>query len=345
MRMTTAALALAFWTAAAPAQVAPPAPAPAPAPQPVWTHAQSGIALPHVIGDMRRGEERDLSGGAGTDLMIQYGSDADPVTVYIYRSAYPNPALWFERTRHAMQANVGTATQGVAPRAFSLARGAPDGLREEIEIPAGGRWKSTAVAIAQSGEWMVKARVTSQTLGRAEIAARMDRLLAAVRLPAAAGSKPHPLVVPGPCGGTADYRGAPLGGDLGKEVAAAAATGIVVMAESRGAAGLAADPAAWCRIASQIPDQYASVYRPRSGEGWVALVGDSGMAVSARMLLQPAERTPAAASYASNARGTSVVALFDAVPSPDAAILPALPVAAGQANGLMSITTEPREGK
>ena len=89
-----------------------------------WSHEESGISLPLKIDEMQRGQERDLSDGKRHDLMIQYGSSTEPVTFYVYRSAYPNPALWFERTRHAMKTNVGLPTEGVAPRSFSLA-GAP----------------------------------------------------------------------------------------------------------------------------------------------------------------------------------------------------------------------------
>lgn len=56
-----------------------------------WKHRQSGIALPDQAGELRRGARQDQRGGL--DTMVQYGTDAEPLTVYIYRAAYPNPAL------------------------------------------------------------------------------------------------------------------------------------------------------------------------------------------------------------------------------------------------------------
>lgn len=313
---------------------------PAPAQNASWTHAKSGISLPLAIGDMRRGAERDLSNGAGNDVTIQYGSDTEPVTVYVYRSAYPNPALWFERTRHAIGVNVGMTTQDVAPRSFTIGQSAaPNGLREEIALPPGGQWKSTAVAIAQAGEWMIKARITSQTLDGLAVSRKMDSLLGAVRL-ARVPPKPLPLIVPPPCERAADLDGKRLSGDLQQEIISAGMTGFGVLHASRGAVGLAADPASWCRESTQIPAQYASVYRANAGKEWVALVGDSGMAVSARMVEQGRGATPAAATFGSNATRTALVAVFDNIPHPDAAVIEALPVAAGQQPGLVSVSAE-----
>src|SRR5687767_7009028 len=77
-----------------------------------WLHQGSGITFPARIGDMQRGAQRDLSNGGEYDVILQYGSGTEPVTLYIYRSAYPNPALWYERTRRAMNANVAAQAPG-----------------------------------------------------------------------------------------------------------------------------------------------------------------------------------------------------------------------------------------
>ena len=165
---------------------------------------------------MQLGRETD-SRRDRSDVIIQLaGSDRELVTLYVYRSAFPGAALWFERTRFAMRANLGAPTDAVAPRSFTLGAGtAPNGLREEIDLPAGGRWRATTVAIAQYGEWMVKARITSSEADAAALARRMDLLLAALRFPAAAPAA-HPLTVPTPCTDANAMRGrvrAPSGED------------------------------------------------------------------------------------------------------------------------------------
>lgn len=316
--------------------------APAQAQSDPWTHAKSGLSLPAEIGAMRRGEERDLSNGKTLDVMIQFGQQTEPVTIYVYRSAFPNPALWFERIRHAMKQNVGSPTERVAPRSFTFAGApAPNGLREEIAIPNGGSWKTTAVAIAQVGEWIVKTRITSQTLDSAGIAAKMDSLLAAFRA-ARTPAVPLPLIVPAPCDAKSAAGGKPLKTNSDEAMAGAMVTGVMVMAQARGQTGLASDPGSWCHESSEIPAQYISLYRQRDGKAWVALVGDAGIAISGHSFAAPA--SGGAATYSSDPASTKLAALFDALPSPDAAIVQALPIAIGQERGLLEMSVGEEEG-
>lgn len=311
---------------------------PAPA-QDDWQHAQSGITLPGSVGEMRRGPVRDLSGD-GFDLIFQYGTDSEPATLYLYRAAYPNPALWFERTRMAMNVNVGSGDRDVAARPFTLGGATrPNGIREEIELPPEGRFRTTSVAIAQIGRWIVKARITSSQMDRATIAARMDALLHAIRL-SPSDETPHPLLVPGPCGRMPVANARPLRGDRDAALAGAMATGLIELAEARGIGGLASDPTNWCRDTGAMPDRFGSVYRRRDGTAWVALVGDAGMAVSGRGLI-PADG--GAAAFASTVRATRVTEIYDALPQPEAAFGSAIAVLTGAAPGLLEISDgEPR---
>jgi hypothetical protein len=316
------AFALAAATLAAPA-----------AAQELWRHEASGISIPRRIGEMRLNQERDASGGGGYDIILQYGEGPTAVTLYVYRSAYPNPALWFERTRMAMSSNVGAPSENVAPDSFTLGNASsPNGLREDIAIPAGGPFRATSVAIAQVGEWIVKARVSSQRLGPDQVAARMTQLLGALRfdnMPA-----PHPLALPAACGDTGAMRGRRIA-DAAEAVAAAARNGSATFDEARGRSGLAADPSGWCRETTGIPAQYGTVYRRRDGAGWVALLGDAGRAISAARFEPSAGG--GAATYVSIPASTNVAALYDALPPPEAAVEQALPILVGQAEGLAEV--------
>lgn len=300
-----------------------------------WRHEASGVSVPRAIGDMRLSQERDASGG-GYDMILQFGDSDTPVTLYVYRSAYPNPALWFERTRLAMNQNVGSGDAGAAPRSFTLGGGAaPNGLREEIDLPASGRARATAVAIAQHGQWIIKARVTSNELDRRGVAQRMDRLLGALRLsgPAAA---PLPLMVPSPCSDDNRMSGTKMPGSQEVRLASARAKGTQAYGEARGVSGLAANPSAWCRESSEIPVQYGTVYRRRDGDAWVALMGDSGIAVAGHRL--DVADASGGATFVSTPAGTQVAALFTGLPHPDAATVDALPILTGQARGLAEIS-------
>lgn len=327
MARTIFAFALALLALAAPARA-----------QDMWTHSGSGVSLPRIISEMRLRETRDLSRGGGFDVILQYGDSTTPVTVYVYRSAYPNAAMWFERTRLAMNSHVGSGERAADPRPFTLGgAAAPNGLREEISLPSG----ATAVAIAHRGQWMVKLRMTSTSLDRAALAARMDQLISAFRFTGEA-TAPIPLAVPGMCDGNARMEGDRIRNVAGEPLAAATVTGIIAYGEARGISGLATEPQQWCRATIEaLPAQFGSFYRRRDGNGWVALMGDSGMAIAALPIEVPGRAR--AALYTSSPAATRVVAAYEGMPAPAEAIMAALPVLVGQASGIAEIGTERRD--
>lgn len=294
-----------------------------------WRHQPSGVSVAALPEGMQVGRETD-NRQDGSDVIVQFGSDSEPVTLYVYRSAYPGAALWFERTRLAMRTHVGAPTEAVAPRSFTLgAATAPNGLREDIDLPAGGSWRATSVAIAQYGAWMVKLRITSRTQGAAALARRMDAVLAALRFPAAAPPA-HPLTVPGPCGDTVRMNGRARARS-GEDSTMAAIMLIGAHAQARGGQGLVADPSAWCRAGSSLPGQVVSLYRRRDGRGWVALLGDSGLAVAALALDEKAM------TFAATPSATIFAQMFDGMPEPDPAIESAIPYLVGRAQGTASV--------
>ncbi|HEY0013752.1 MAG TPA: hypothetical protein VGB79_12975 [Allosphingosinicella sp.] len=306
-----------------------------------WRHEESGISLPRSIGDMNLAREQDASGGGGHDVVLSYAGEHTPVTVYVYRSSYPNAAIWFERTRLAMNMLVGAGGEAANPRTFTLGgASAPNGLREEIALPGG---RATGVAIAQAGEWLVKVRMTSDRLDRAGLAERMDRIVGAIQF-ARPIPAPHPLAVPSPCGGDgAAMRGRRIGNVDSRTLAAASAYGLVAFGEARGMSGLAAEPTAWCRVSGMaVPPQYGSLYRRRDGKGWVALLGDAGRAATAGPI--EAAGDARAALYVSTPASTQVVAVYDGMPGMAEGIAAAIPVVLGRARGIAEIGTERSAG-
>lgn len=289
-----------------------------------WRHGPSGIEVPELPEGFARGEVTERHDGG--DVFVQFGTVAEPVTFYVYRSAWPNIALWFERTRLAMNLNVGSGEAQVAPRSFTLGDSpSANGLREEIALPAGARFRSTAVAMAQYGEWVVKVRITSASLDRDGVRARMDRLLAAIRLPGAVPA-PHPMVVPGPCPDEIAHAGRPLrSSDLD---AIAGATLRLAAAEARGRGGIAADPGSWCRARSALPGEIGTLYRRRDGHGWTALLSDSGIGVAAYEIDLP--DSDGAATFAVNPGMTGLVQVFDGLPAADSSIEAAIMVLVGR---------------
>lgn len=291
-----------------------------------WRHRQSEIEIPDLPGGFDRGREID-NRRDGSDVIVQLGSDNEPVTLYVYRAAFPNPALWFERVRHAVNVNVDAKGTNVEPRVFTLGDSpAPNGLREEIALPPSANYRTSAVAIAQYGEWLVKVRITSRSLGVEQVRARMDRLLAAIRLP---GPVPTParLVIPGLCPASPRRLEALPLRDSG--LAAQAAGGLRAVDElARGRGGLAVDADAWCRVTDLgLPSQYATLYRRRDDEAWVALFSDSGIAVVGIPIDLP--DAAGGGSFVATSSMTGLVEIFNRMPAPELAIPNALPVLTG----------------
>ena len=301
-----------------------------------WRHGPSGVGIPDLPQGLATGRVSDRLDG--NDVFVQFGTDEEPVTFYVYRSAFPNVALWFERTRLAMNINVGSGQAEVQPRRFTLGDSAvPNGLREEIALPPGNRFRATAIAIAQYGEWFVKVRITSMSLDSAGVRAKMDRLLAAIRLPGAVPA-PHPMIVPGRCDTDRAFTGRPLtSSDLADRAQGALR---LAAAEARGRGGLAANPESWCRARSAMPSPLGTLYHRRDGRGWTALVSDSGIAISA----YPADLPDAdgAATVAANPAVTSLVQIYDHLPAPEAALEPGILVLVGRAQALRRIEAERR---
>lgn len=303
-----------------------------------WRHAASGVSVPETVGDLRKGAERE-NAADGSDSWVQYGADDEPVTLYVYRASYPNPALWFDRTLMAMRANVG-AFDAATPRPFTLgAATAPNGLRAELAV-SGGRWKSTAVAIAQHGEWLIKARVTSATLDPAGAARRLDTLLAALAFAPGQRTTTLPLVSPVACTGEARLTGKPTSSDTLR--AAGAVMGIVSFGASRGmGTGPAAEPAKWCRqpLQGALADA-ASLYRRLDGKAWTVLLGDAGIAASAYDFSELGQGTGAGV-YFTRTGPAMLAETYDGLPPVELGVTAALAVLSGRRPAMVTVGSGP----
>ena len=275
-----------------------------------WRHPQSGISI-DIPADLRLGEARDLYGD-GTDVSVQLGSGETIVTLFVYRAAYPNVALWYDRARRAIGAHL-RIDANAAPRPFALAgASSPNGLRETFELPSGQRMRATAVALAGYGEWLVKLRISSANLGGDQVSRVMDAVLGGIR-PGTAPASSLPLTLPADCSATATFDGRRIAGE--SQGAAGLGSGLqAIQAAVRGGAGLASEPDAWCRLDTDLPDNVISVFRRNDNGGWVALLGDAGAAMTA-LRLGSNENDPAAV-YGSNPSGNQFLYLYDDIPAP-----------------------------
>jgi hypothetical protein len=125
------------------------------------------------------------------DVVTQYENPADGVfaTVYLFRTAIPDAALWFDRALAAimLRSEYGL-DEASRPTPVPFARPgatAASGLRASIDVTSR-EPRSTSLAVAPLGRYLLKVRMSSTNLDRAALDARLSRFIEGLRWPAAA---------------------------------------------------------------------------------------------------------------------------------------------------------------
>lgn len=146
------------------------------------------MILPSHSAGLARGEIRD-NGEGEFDVIAQYGGDADEAfaTVYLFMAGTPDAAMWFDRALTAilLRPEYGLDS-AAAPVPVSFARpgaAAASGLRASVDLAAP-QLRSTAVAVAPLGNFLVKIRMSSSRLDRATLDERLSRFIEGLRWPA-----------------------------------------------------------------------------------------------------------------------------------------------------------------
>lgn len=313
----------------------------------VWSNAASPARIPRQIGSFAFAEERSLAED-GTDTILQYRDPAEPrdaATIYVFRASQPNAALWFERALIAITQRpgvTGIAPVGDAQTLSSVDATAPNAMAQAMTINFGD-YRTSGLAIAQIGEWIVKIRISRPSEDSAAMTALLREFIGAIGHESGESATVHPLTLPSSCNDAPAFGGNPVPPEGGAR-AVAVTEGLVVYSRARGREGLAADPAAWCELTPPELKPLASLYRPREGfEGdWTMLVGDAGWSLVSYPLEMPAGEATVGL-YANRTSDTTLVGLYDAAPSIQAALTASQPVLIGQSQGLGAISVRPNE--
>ncbi len=163
-----------------------------------WRHAGTGMVLPASAEGLARAHVRD-SGDGELDVLASYANREEGIIalVYIYRTLTPNVPLWFDRAI----AQVVLQQPGTAPPAISgftrPGASAASGLRAALNDNVPGM-RSTAIAIAPLGSWLVKVRLGSTRLYPAALDQRLSAFVGALSWPAETGTA-RPAVPVEPC--------------------------------------------------------------------------------------------------------------------------------------------------
>jgi hypothetical protein len=284
-----------------------------------WKHGLTNLVLPAEAAGLVRGEIRDSTAGE-LDVFTPYVDPARETLamVYVYRTGVPDVAIWFDRAAWGMRSAPGHGLNDAAvPPPSPFARpgaSAPSGLRLAMDVPGPG-FKSTALAIAPLGSWLVKVQMSSMRLSGAELDAKLDAVLAALGWPAEIGT-PRAAAAILPCTGPLSTKQARVVRDDMTQMLMNSVAGAALEGDG--------PPPVYCREPGLPPE--LGVYRAdASANAYVVAMNDSGIALSVGPALSldalmGVGRSKRYSMVMLQRNGTSVLPSFNRLPPPAQAI-------------------------
>lgn len=213
-----------------------------------WQHATTGLILMSTLAGEQRTALTD-SGERELDIAAQYGSGDGPVsiTVYLFHPGLDDVALWFDRVDAEVRGRDtygGASPVAAAPIAFARPGGAAADSLRMIYTPQKGPYRSTGAAMMPLGDWLVSVRISSKIDDPAQLAAKLDAVIAGIRFPAdgATGAAVTPIAA---CATHIAYKHAKLQKVDSSQVLLGALEGTI--AEEHAASGEKAKPVRFCR--------------------------------------------------------------------------------------------------
>jgi hypothetical protein len=253
--------------------------------QEVGKKSASGIILPETLDGLAplpsEGPQLPLDAHKG------YTAPGEAVTIYVFRSTYPNAALWFERADAIIKRVWTSKGLGDSGKISTFSFGGspvPNGMQRTYAMS--GPNKSTSIAVIQIGQWLVKIRSTSTSLDVPSQEARMTRIIGALKT-----SDPiktaNPLTLPEDCAGGSHSVFDTLGSKViakpkGEAILMAGMVALTVAADAAGGPdSVAIVPEKYCRGALLGGDIAALYWRKdEKAKGWTMLLADSGRSMS-----------------------------------------------------------------
>lgn len=136
-----------------------------------WKHAATGVILNPVMAGLNR-TEMAVTAPMELDVQAQYqiASGTTFATVFVFRPAAGDLALWFDRATATIAASdrwviESTLQSGVVP----LPTGDVGGSLQAVYAVSAGNFRSTAVLLVPMGDWIVKIRMSSETLAAPDL--------------------------------------------------------------------------------------------------------------------------------------------------------------------------------
>lgn len=149
-----------------------------------WQHDAAKVRFPPALGGFRRTNIVDY-GDQRFDVSGRYFDEASrtTVTLYLFRAPVPDVPMWHDRALISIRQHdaLGTPDHSAAVTAAFAPPGSEVTSGLLTVMPLSGRSaRSTALAVFPQGPWLVKVRITSDSLDPAQLRARLEALLAAL---------------------------------------------------------------------------------------------------------------------------------------------------------------------
>lgn len=319
-----AALVMAAGSGAAlPLAAQEPPPAPALRPASTWSHDRSGLTLPATLAGFTREDSKQFD-KEGYNVGVRFSDKASGswADLFIYRAAPASVAVWGDRATSGMFANpmlgeVDIATVRIAR--FTPPNGAGDKSGLRVVTPTKGELTSSGLAIYLHDGWLVKLRMSSQTMDAATMEARIGEFVAALALPAAKRPAPafaeiEDCATPLATGKKAKLSKLDMMGSI-------MLGGLLGAAREKDAEETGAPVSVWCRDPASQP-QYG-VYRPGGADDrYLIALGDTGTSLSVGGYDMGPLMKPSKGYLVTQSDGVTdyVFPPFDRIPTPQQAL-------------------------
>lgn len=246
-----------------------------------WQHTRSELSFPTQIGNFKR-QAVTLYDKDGFNVAGSYFEQKSKTiaTIYLYRTGVHSLPIWADRAATSMLSNPQLGKIDLDHTTFGAfvppnSGGVASGFKLVAPV-SGHELKSSALALFAHNDWILKVRVSSETLGQDELDATVVDLLG--RTPLGKNDVvPRPFVAMEDCS-------EPLEIDKDAKIVRLDLVSALLVSTALGAASEKAASSSqtenitWCR--DSVGQQFATYRANETKEGYLIAFGDSGYVAS-----------------------------------------------------------------
>lgn len=288
-----------------------------------WKHAETGLILMPQLAGLSRIALTDAT-QTERDVAAQYDMPDKSMfaTIYLFHPAIADVALWFDRSRTAIETRDlfrNAAPASADPIAFAVGgSGSATSLRQVYATPGGGQYRSTALAVVPVGEWVVSVRMSAKTLTADQLDASLQQVIQAIRWPKPTATPTAATALPiTGCATPLTFPKARQAKSNGADMLMALMGSSIAAKAKASDAPASAPPTIWCRDGDGSTEY--GVYRSNaSTNGYVMALYDAGRVINVYpSLMGQVDNSGTYSVSLTDVEGTvSSFPAFTAMPSP-----------------------------